>query len=145
MRSRFSISFPEIAAVGLTEKEAEEKYDNVRVGKFPFRANAKAFVLDEMDGMVKFITDAQYGQVLGVGIIGRVRGCPCGPAGPHPSLARRQRALGLGRASTRTRLFASLEAVFFFFLVRVPDQGSCSGPPIHLCVRRRGELAGDAS
>jgi dihydrolipoamide dehydrogenase len=61
---------PEIAAVGLTEKEAEEKYDNVRVGKFPFRANAKALVLDEMDGMVKFITDAQYGQVLGVGIIG---------------------------------------------------------------------------
>jgi dihydrolipoamide dehydrogenase len=61
---------PEIAAVGLTEKEAEEKYDNVRVGRFPFRANAKALVLNEMDGMVKFIADAQYGQVLGVGIIG---------------------------------------------------------------------------
>lgn len=61
---------PEVAAVGLTEKEAKEKYDNVRVGKFPFGANGKALVLDETEGMVKFIVDAQYGQVLGVEIIG---------------------------------------------------------------------------
>ena len=61
---------PEVAAVGLTEKEAKEKYDNVRVGKFPFGSNGKALVLDETEGMVKFIADAQYGQVLGVEIIG---------------------------------------------------------------------------
>ena len=33
---------PEVAAVGLTEKEAVEQYGNIRVGKFPFKANGKA-------------------------------------------------------------------------------------------------------
>lgn len=61
---------PEVAAVGLTEKEAREKYDNVRVGKFPLRASRKAIVLGEREGIVKFIVDAEYGQVLGVEIIG---------------------------------------------------------------------------
>jgi dihydrolipoamide dehydrogenase len=68
--SRCVYTSPEVAAVGLTEKEARVKYDNVRVGKFPFRVNGKALVLDETEGMVKFIADAQYGQVLGVEIIG---------------------------------------------------------------------------
>lgn len=60
---------PEVAAVGLTEKDAREKYDNVRVGKFPFRASGKALIFDETDGMVKIITE-EKGQILGVHIIG---------------------------------------------------------------------------
>jgi len=61
---------PEVAAVGLTETEARTEYDNVKVGRFPFRANGKALVLDEQCGMVKMIAEGRYGQVLGVEIIG---------------------------------------------------------------------------
>ncbi|OIP92308.1 MAG: dihydrolipoyl dehydrogenase [Syntrophaceae bacterium CG2_30_49_12] len=61
---------PEVAAVGLTEREAREKYGDIKIGKFPFRANGKALILDETDGMVKFIVEPRYGEVLGVGIIG---------------------------------------------------------------------------
>jgi dihydrolipoamide dehydrogenase len=61
---------PELAAVGLTEIQAREKYDNVRIGKFTFRANGKALILDETEGMVKLIADARYGQLLGVEILG---------------------------------------------------------------------------
>jgi dihydrolipoamide dehydrogenase len=61
---------PELAAVGLTEMQAREKYDNVKIGKFTFRANGKALILDETEGMVKLIADARYGQLLGVEILG---------------------------------------------------------------------------
>ena len=63
-------TFPEVATVGMTEREAREKYGNVKIGRFPFRANGKALILGETDGMVKFIVEPQYGKVLGVGIIG---------------------------------------------------------------------------
>jgi dihydrolipoamide dehydrogenase len=61
---------PEVAAVGLTEDEARAKYGNVRVGRFPFRANGKAVVLGEETGVVKVIAEERYGQVVGVGIVG---------------------------------------------------------------------------
>jgi len=54
----------------LTEKEALKKYGDIKVGKFPFRANGKALILDKTDGMVKFIVEPRYGEVLGVEIIG---------------------------------------------------------------------------
>ena len=61
---------PDIASAGLTEKEALEKYGDIKIGKFPFRANGKALVLDKTEGMVKFIVEPRYDEVLGVGIIG---------------------------------------------------------------------------
>lgn len=61
---------PEVAAVGLTESQARAKSDKIKIGKFPFRANGKAVICNEISGMVKFIAEAQYGQVLGVQIIG---------------------------------------------------------------------------
>lgn len=63
-------SFPEIASVGLTEKEAREKYGEIKVGKFPFAANGKALIEDETKGFVKVIADKQYKEILGVHIIG---------------------------------------------------------------------------
>lgn len=61
---------PEIAWVGLTENEAKEKYGDIRVGRAPFTAIGKAQILNEMTGMVKIIADGNYGEILGVHIIG---------------------------------------------------------------------------
>lgn len=57
---------PEIASVGLTEKQAEEKYGSVKVGKFPLMANGKAKVAGEERGLVKVITEPRYGEIVGV-------------------------------------------------------------------------------
>ncbi len=61
---------PQIASVGLTESQAKEKGYNVKVGKFPFVGNSKATILDAHDGFVKVVSDAKYGEILGVHIIG---------------------------------------------------------------------------
>jgi len=56
--------------VGLSEKEAKEKYGQIKIGKFPFVGVGKALVINETAGMVKIITDTKYGEVLGVMILG---------------------------------------------------------------------------
>ncbi len=61
---------PQIASVGLTEAQAKEKGFQVKVGKFPFVGNSKATILDAHDGFVKVVSDAKYGEILGVHIIG---------------------------------------------------------------------------
>ncbi len=63
-------TWPEVATVGLSEEEARQQGHSVRVGKFPFRANGKALAQGEHDGLVKTVVDAEYGQVLGVHIVG---------------------------------------------------------------------------
>ena len=64
---------PQIGSVGLTEAQAKEKGYQVKVGKFPFVGNSKATILDSHDGFVKVVSDAKYGEVLGVHIIGPQR------------------------------------------------------------------------
>ena len=61
---------PQIGSVGLTEAQAREKGYQVKVGKFPFVGNSKATILDSHDGFVKVVSDAKYGEILGVHIIG---------------------------------------------------------------------------
>jgi dihydrolipoamide dehydrogenase len=61
---------PQIGSVGLTEAQAKEKGYQVKVGKFPFMGNSKATILDSHDGFVKVVSDAKYGEILGVHIIG---------------------------------------------------------------------------
>ena len=61
---------PQIGSVGLTETQAKEKGYTVKVGKFPFAGNSKATILGNHDGFVKVIADAQYGEILGVHILG---------------------------------------------------------------------------
>ncbi|HEX7078693.1 MAG TPA: dihydrolipoyl dehydrogenase [Candidatus Eisenbacteria bacterium] len=61
---------PQIASVGLTEAQARASGRAVRVGKFPFTANAKASILGEGDGFVKAVADGSTGEILGVHIIG---------------------------------------------------------------------------
>jgi dihydrolipoamide dehydrogenase len=62
---------PEIAAVGLTEAEAREQYgDDVRVGTFPFAANARAQIYGDTTGFVKVIYEDRWHELLGVVMVG---------------------------------------------------------------------------
>ena len=61
---------PEVASVGLTEKQAKEKGYEIKVGKFPFSASGKAKASGNSDGFVKVIFDAKYGEWLGCHMIG---------------------------------------------------------------------------
>ena len=61
---------PQIASVGYTEGEAKEEGYEVKVGKFPFKANGKAAALGHQEGFVKTIYDDKYGEFLGCHIIG---------------------------------------------------------------------------
>ena len=57
---------PEIASIGLTEKQAKEKYGEIKVGRFPLMANGKAKVAGEERGLAKVICEAKYGEIVGV-------------------------------------------------------------------------------
>jgi len=62
---------PEIAAIGLTEKQAREKCPDVKVGKFPMVANGKSLVEGDTDGIVKVVLDGATGEILGVHLYGK--------------------------------------------------------------------------
>ncbi len=61
---------PQVASVGLTEREAKEAGYDIRVGKFPYTANGKAHGIGEARGFVKLIIDNKYGEILGAHLIG---------------------------------------------------------------------------
>ncbi len=61
---------PEVASVGMTEKQCKEKGMEIKVGKFPFSASGKASAAGAKDGFVKLIFDAKYGELLGAHMIG---------------------------------------------------------------------------
>ena len=61
---------PEIGSVGLTETRAREAGYNIKVGKFPFTANSRASIVGQHEGFIKIVSDADYGEILGVHIIG---------------------------------------------------------------------------
>lgn len=61
---------PEIGSVGLTQTKAEELGYNVKIGKFPFTANSRASIVGAHEGFIKIVSDADYGEILGVHIIG---------------------------------------------------------------------------
>src|SRR6202165_4165536 len=68
--TRCTYSHPQIASVGLTEKQAKEKGHDVRIGKFPFTALGRAIIHGETGGFVKIVADGKTGQVLGTHIVG---------------------------------------------------------------------------
>jgi dihydrolipoamide dehydrogenase len=61
---------PEIGSVGLTETQAREAGYNLKIGKFPFTANSRASIVGQHEGFIKIVADADYGEILGVHIIG---------------------------------------------------------------------------
>ena len=60
---------PEVASVGLTEREAKEKGIEVKTGKFPLLANGRAIAQDATDGVAKIIADAKTDRILGAAIM----------------------------------------------------------------------------
>jgi len=60
---------PEVASVGLTEAQAREAGYDVRVGRFPLNASGKALTYGETDGFVKVVSEARFGEVLGLHLV----------------------------------------------------------------------------
>jgi dihydrolipoamide dehydrogenase len=63
-------TWPEIAAVGLTERQVKESGREYRVGRFPFSANGRARTMGESNGFVKFVADARTDELLGAHLVG---------------------------------------------------------------------------
>ena len=61
---------PQIASVGLTEKQARDAGHKVKTGKFPFAGNSKASILGRHEGFIKVVADEKYNEILGVHSIG---------------------------------------------------------------------------
>jgi dihydrolipoamide dehydrogenase len=61
---------PQVASLGLTEAQAREQGRAVKTGSFPFAASGKALAMDDTDGVVKLVVDAEIGEVLGAHMIG---------------------------------------------------------------------------
>jgi dihydrolipoamide dehydrogenase len=61
---------PQVASMGLTEQKARETNRKLKIGKFPFSASGRALAMGEPDGFVKLIFDAEFGELLGVHMIG---------------------------------------------------------------------------
>jgi dihydrolipoamide dehydrogenase len=61
---------PEVASVGMTEKQAREAGREIKVGRFPLRASGKANAVGETEGFVKVVVDARYGEILGAHLVG---------------------------------------------------------------------------
>jgi dihydrolipoamide dehydrogenase len=68
--TRCTYSHPQVASVGLTEKQARDKGHEVKIGRFPFSAIGRAQINGETGGFVKIVADAKTGQMLGTHIVG---------------------------------------------------------------------------
>ncbi|MBH8609254.1 dihydrolipoyl dehydrogenase [Thermoactinomyces sp. CICC 10521] len=63
-------TWPEIAAVGLTEKEARAEYGDILIGEFLFSANGKALIHNEQIGKVKVMVNPEFQEIIGLSIVG---------------------------------------------------------------------------
>jgi len=63
-------TLPEVASVGLAEKEAAGAGYKIKVGRFPFAASGKATAIGQREGFVKIVADSKYDEILGVHIVG---------------------------------------------------------------------------
>jgi dihydrolipoamide dehydrogenase len=61
---------PEVATIGMSEAAAKAAGIEVKIGKFPFRANGKAVAVNHVEGFVKLVAGKKYGEVIGCQIIG---------------------------------------------------------------------------
>ncbi|MDH4226951.1 MAG: dihydrolipoyl dehydrogenase [Deltaproteobacteria bacterium] len=61
---------PEIASVGLREKDAESKGVKINVGRFPYAASGKALAMNETEGFMQILEEEGTGKVVGATIVG---------------------------------------------------------------------------
>jgi dihydrolipoamide dehydrogenase len=63
-------SHPQVASVGLTEKQAKERYHNILVGQAPYSETAMGAAMGFPEGFVKVVVERETGKILGGHIIG---------------------------------------------------------------------------
>lgn len=54
----------------MTERQARSIYGDVKIGEFPFSANGKALIKQQAEGKVKFVAEPEFGEIVGVSMIG---------------------------------------------------------------------------
>lgn len=67
---RPTFSIPQVASMGLSERQAQEAGHDVKVGRFAFQASGKATIEGEREGFVKVVTDQRTGEILGIHMLG---------------------------------------------------------------------------
>ena len=90
---------PEVASVGLAEAQARQEGYDVRVGRFPLNANGKAMADGETEGFVKVVSEARFGEVLGLHIVA-----------PHASDMIHEGGLALALEATLDELVTTIHA-----------------------------------
>jgi dihydrolipoamide dehydrogenase len=70
MMPKATYCHPQVASFGMTKAEAIEAGYEVKIGRFNFQANGKALGLGDRVGWVKIVTDAKYGEILGIHMVG---------------------------------------------------------------------------
>jgi len=90
---------PEFAGAGLTEEQAKERKLDYITGKFPLAANGKALITNGGEGMVKVIAGREYGEILGVHILG-----------PRATDLIAESALAIGMEATMEDIVAAIHA-----------------------------------
>ncbi|UCF87471.1 MAG: dihydrolipoyl dehydrogenase, partial [Nitrospiraceae bacterium] len=90
---------PEIASVGLSEKQALEKGFKIKIGRFQFRALGKAHAMGEIAGFVKLIAEEESDRILGAHIIG-----------PHASDLIHEAALAIEKGLTAQDIADTIHA-----------------------------------
>jgi dihydrolipoamide dehydrogenase len=118
-------SMPEIAWVGLTEKQAAERAAGVTVSRFPFTANGRALILGESEGMVKVVADSD-GRLLGVHVIG-----------PHADDLIHEAAAALHLGATATQMARMIHSHPTLAEALGEAFQGVEGSPIHFLRQRR--------
>ncbi|MFP5503814.1 MAG: dihydrolipoyl dehydrogenase [Candidatus Sericytochromatia bacterium] len=67
---RCTYCHPQVASLGLTEAQARERGYDVKVGRYPLGSHGKALALNDAVGQVKVVVEAQYGEILGIHLVG---------------------------------------------------------------------------
>jgi dihydrolipoamide dehydrogenase len=67
---RCTYCHPQVASLGITEAQAKERGIEVKIGRYPLTSHGKALAQNDNIGQVKVVVGAQYGEILGVHMVG---------------------------------------------------------------------------
>lgn len=117
---------PEIAWVGLTEREAEEQGRKVKVGRFPMKALGRARTMGRTEGLVKILCDPESEQVLGLGI-----------AAPHASEMIAEGTLAIEMGATLEDVLVTIHPHPTLSEAVMEAAEAAAGSPVHLIPKRK--------
>jgi dihydrolipoamide dehydrogenase len=117
---------PEVASVGLTEAQAQERGYDVKIGQFPWAALAKANIMGQPEGFVKIVSEAKYGELLGVHIVG-----------PHATDLIAEACVAINCEATVEELFRTVHAHPTLPEGLMEAAHGVFGQPLHLPPQRR--------